>query len=126
MHLSAPLRQYVVNLVTATRSHPELRLGASPRATLHLARASRAYAALEGRDYVIPDDVQALAVPVLAHRLIPAGTSRNRTPEAVVADLVQRLPVSAENLTRLDGEDRRAARRPARTGAATRCLGAQT
>jgi MoxR-like ATPase len=111
VHLSAPLRQYVVNLVAATRGHPDLLLGASPRATLHLARASRAYAALEGRDYVIPDDVQALAVPVLAHRLLQASTSRNWTPAEVLTDLVQRLPVSAEKLTPLDGGNCRPARR---------------
>ena len=98
VHLSVPLRRYVVNLVAATRGHPELRLGASPRATLHLARASRAYAALDGRDYVIPDDVQALAVPVLAHRLLRAGTAPRLTPEDVVTDLVERLPVAMRSL----------------------------
>ncbi|HET9969859.1 MAG TPA: MoxR family ATPase [Streptosporangiaceae bacterium] len=98
VHLSVPLRRYVVNLVAATRGHPELRLGASPRATLHLARASRAYAALDGRDYVIPDDVQALAVPVLAHRLLLAGTAPRLTPEDVVTDLVERLPVAMRRL----------------------------
>jgi MoxR-like ATPase len=111
VHLSTALRQYVINLVTATRGHPGLRLGASPRATLHLARASRAYAGLEGRDYVIPDDVQALAVPVLAHRLLPAGISSRWTPEEVITDLVQRLPVSEEKPTRLDCGNRRPARR---------------
>src|SRR3989454_2759137 len=67
VHVADALKQYVIKLVTATRSTPELRLGASPRATLHLLRASRARAALDGRDFVIPDDVQALALPVLAH-----------------------------------------------------------
>jgi MoxR-like ATPase len=105
VHISAPLRQYVVNLVTATRGHPELRLGASPRATLHLARACRAYAALEGRDYVIPDDVQALAVPVLAHRLLPAAAMQRRMPEHLVADLVRRLPLAEAKLTRLAPEE---------------------
>ena len=98
VHLSAPLRRYLVSLVAATRDHPELRLGASPRATLHLARASRAYAALDGRDYVIPDDVQALAVPVLAHRLLLAGSAQRLTPEDVVAELVERLPVAMRSL----------------------------
>src|ERR1700758_603575 len=81
VHLSEPVRRYAVNLVAATRTHPGLRLGASPRATLHLARACRAYAALDGRDYVIPDDIQTLAVPVLAHRLFPAAQA-----EQVLAD----------------------------------------
>jgi MoxR-like ATPase len=89
VHLSETIRRYVVDLVTATRTHPDLGLGASPRATLQLVRAARAYAALDGRDYVIPDDVQALATPVLAHRLHPAAHATQ-----VVADLVDRLPVA--------------------------------
>ena len=88
VHLSEPVRRYAVNLVAATRTHPGLRLGASPRATLHLARACRAYAALDGRDYVIPDDIQALAMPVLAHRLFPAAKA-----EQVLADLVNVTPL---------------------------------
>jgi MoxR-like ATPase len=89
VHLSEPVRRYAVNLVAATRTHPGLRLGASPRATLHLARACRAYAALDGRDYVIPDDVQLLAAPVLAHRLFPAAQA-----EQALADLVNAIPLS--------------------------------
>ena len=88
VHLSEPVRRYAVNLVAATRTHPGLRLGASPRATLHLARACRAYAALDGRDYVIPDDIQALAMPVLSHRLFPAAQA-----EQVLADLVNVTPL---------------------------------
>src|SRR6516225_13741 len=88
VHLSEPVRRYAVNLVAATRTHPGLRLGASPRATLHLARACRAYAALDGRDYVIPDDIQALAMPVLAHRLFPTARA-----EQVLADLVNVVPL---------------------------------
>jgi len=88
VYLSEPVRQYAVSLVAATRTHPGLRLGASPRATLHLVRASRAYAALHGRDYVIPEDVQALAQPVLAHRLFPAAKAG-----PVLADLVNLLPL---------------------------------
>ena len=90
MHVAEPVRQYAVSLVAATRTHPELRLGASPRATLHLVRACRAYAALDGRDYVIPNDVQALAVPVLAHRLFPEAHAAQ-----VLDDLVNRLPLPA-------------------------------
>ena len=69
--------------------------GASPRATLHLLRASRAHAALEGRDHVLPDDVQALAVPVLAHRLMPTGETQlaRRTTADVVGDLLRQVPV---------------------------------
>ena len=88
VHLSEPVRRYAVNLVAATRTHPGLRLGASPRATLHLVRACRAYAALDGRDYVIPDDVQTLAAPVLGHRLFPAAQAAQ-----VLADLVNVIPL---------------------------------
>ncbi|WP_432541235.1 AAA family ATPase [Kineococcus sp. SYSU DK002] len=70
VHAADALKQYVVDLVRRTRAHPDLRLGASPRAALHLLRAARSRAALEGRDHVLPDDVQALAVPVVAHRLL--------------------------------------------------------
>ncbi len=91
------LKQYVITLVNATRSHEDLRLGASPRATLHLLRASRAWAALDGRDYVIPDDVQALAVPVLAHRLLPTPEAlvTGQLPEQVLAGIVAQLPLPA-------------------------------
>ncbi|MBA8953724.1 AAA family ATPase [Actinomadura namibiensis] len=96
-HVAPSVRQYAIDLVTATRNHPELRLGASPRATLHLVRAARAYAALDDRDYVRPDDLQELAVPVLAHRLLPTAEAQveRRRPEHVVAELVHRVPVPA-------------------------------
>ncbi|GAA4681620.1 MoxR family ATPase [Pseudonocardia yuanmonensis] len=97
VRVGAEVRQYCVDLVGATRRQPELRLGASPRATLHLVRAARAQAALAGRGYVVPDDVQAVAVPVLAHRLTvapEAGASRV-TAADVVRGLLSRIPVRA-------------------------------
>jgi MoxR-like ATPase len=95
VHVSDEVKGYVVDLVGATRTAPELRLGASPRASLQLLRASRAAAALEGRDYVLPDDVQELAVPVLAHRLLRTAEAQvsRRSTESVVADLVASLPL---------------------------------
>jgi MoxR-like ATPase len=95
VHVSNQVRQYAIDLVTATRNSAELRLGASPRATLHLIRAARAAAALDDRDFVLPDDVQDLAVPVLAHRLLPTAESQigRRTTEDIVADIVARVPV---------------------------------
>ncbi|PSK96815.1 MoxR-like ATPase [Murinocardiopsis flavida] len=95
VHVAPAVRRYAVDLVTATRTSPALRLGASPRSTLHLIRASRAYAALAGRGYVLPDDLQDLAVPVLAHRLLPSPEAQleRRPPEQVVSDIVSRLPV---------------------------------
>jgi MoxR-like ATPase len=95
VHVSDPVRQYVVKLVGATRGHPDLRLGASPRATLHLLRAAKAAAALDRRDYVLPDDVQRLAIPVLAHRLLVTAEAQvaRRSAEQVVADIVGSLPL---------------------------------
>jgi MoxR-like ATPase len=93
--VSKQVKEYIIALAAATRGTPELRLGASPRSALHLLRASRARAALEGRDYVIPDDIQALAVPVLAHRLLPTAEAlvERKLPEQVVARLVTELPL---------------------------------
>ena len=95
IHVSQAVRRYAVELVGATRTSPELRLGASPRATLQLVRAARARAALSGRDFVLPDDLQALAVPVLAHRLLPTAEAQigRRTAEQIVADLVATVPL---------------------------------
>ncbi|MGI8699298.1 MAG: AAA family ATPase [Mycobacteriales bacterium] len=105
IYVAEPLRRYTIELVTATRNAPDLRLGASPRATLHLLRMARAAAALDARDYVLPDDIQALAEPVLAHRLLPTAEAQiaRRTPSSVVADIVTRVPVP-------EPETRRAAR----------------
>lgn len=93
--VSDQVKEYIIGLATATRNSPQLRLGASPRATLHLLRASRAWAALDGRDYVIPDDVQALAGPVLAHRLLPTAEAivERHLPEQVVARIVASSPL---------------------------------
>jgi MoxR-like ATPase len=95
LHVAEPLRRYVVSLVEATRRSPDLRLGASPRAGLQLLKAARAAAALAGRDHVLPDDVQALAGPVLAHRLLlsPEATLARRDAARVVADVLAAVPV---------------------------------
>jgi MoxR-like ATPase len=102
VHVADPVKRYVVDLVTATRRSPELRLGASPRATIHLIRAARARAAVEGRDYVVPDDVQALAVPVLAHRLLLTAEAQiaRRTSAELVAEVVGRIPTPGPDLSR--------------------------
>jgi MoxR-like ATPase len=95
LHTSPAIKQYIVDLTNATRVTPALRLGASPRASLHLLRASRAYAALAGREHVLPDDVQALVVPVLAHRVIPTGETQvsRRTNADVLGEIVRRVPI---------------------------------
>lgn len=89
--LADDIAGYVVRLVRATRDHADLSVGASPRAAVMLAGAAKARAALEGRDYVIPDDVKALAVPVLRHRLTlsPAAEIEGRDVEALVAELIE-------------------------------------
>ena len=95
VHVADGVKDYVVTLAEATRHSAELRLGASPRASLHLLRTAKAAAAMAGRDFVLPDDVQRLAVPVLAHRLIPApsATVAGRSPEDLLAEIVARVPI---------------------------------
>ncbi|GAA4580424.1 MoxR family ATPase [Planotetraspora phitsanulokensis] len=95
VYVSQPVKKYAIDVVAATRQSPDLLLGASPRATLHLVRSARAHAALSGRDYVIPDDLQDLAVPVLAHRVLPSmeALGQQRRPEQVIDELVRRVPV---------------------------------
>jgi MoxR-like ATPase len=110
VHVAEAVRRYAVELVAATRAHPDLRLGASPRATLHLVRAAKAAAALARRDYVLPDDVQALAVPVLAHRLLPTSQAQlnRRGAEQIVLEILHRVPVpDPARQARGDAPDRR-------------------
>lgn len=96
--VSQPVKEYIVNVVSATRENPALRLGASPRGSLGLMRAGQALAALRGRNYVLPDDVKYLAVPVLAHRLILKEEERLRgsTREDVVKEIMEHVPVPAQ------------------------------
>ncbi len=95
VHIAPALMNYLVDLSEASRKHPSLALGLSPRATLQLSRASRSVAAARGRQYATPDDVKAVATPVLAHRLVvrPEAAARGTTAEAVIAELVERVPV---------------------------------
>ncbi len=104
VHVSDEVRRYAVAVVGATRQSPDLRLGGSPRATLHLVRAARAEAALDDRDFVLPDDIQRLAIPVLAHRLLPTAEAQigRRTTEQAVQEILNRVPVPA-SLRRRDG-----------------------
>jgi MoxR-like ATPase len=101
VYVAPDVRRYTVDLVSATRNTAELRLGASPRASLHLLRAARATAALDNRDYVVPDDVRLLAHSVLAHRLLatPEAQIARRTPSAILADLLARIPVPAPTMS---------------------------
>jgi MoxR-like ATPase len=102
VHVAEEVKRYAIDIVTATREAPELRLGASPRATLHMLRSARASAALDDREFVLPDDIQDLAVPVLAHRILPTAESQiaRRTTEQVVADIVARVPLPRADRSR--------------------------
>jgi MoxR-like ATPase len=104
IHVDDTLQDYIIQLVNATRSHPEVTLGASPRASLALFRAGQAYAAVQGRDYVIPDDIQALVIPILTHRLIPSPDAelRGRTPSRILQDVLEKVPLTLGSSTSHD------------------------
>ena len=89
------VKEYIVDLVTTTRDHPDVYLGASPRGSLALFAVSRAWAALDGRSYVLPDDVKLLAEPTLAHRLIvsPSARIKNISASNIVEDALRHTPV---------------------------------
>jgi MoxR-like ATPase len=98
VRMEKPVRRYAVELARATRDHPDLLVGASPRAVEHMGDAARAWAFLAGRDYVLPDDVKELARPVLVHRLVPTTDARirGRGAEEVIEDVLEKLPVPVE------------------------------
>lgn len=93
------LRDYIVKLIGATRGHPDLSLGASPRASLALFKAAQALAAARGRDHVLPDDIQYLVPSILTHRLLisPEAELRGRTPQSILNDILERTPLELGN-----------------------------
>ncbi len=97
VYVDPAISDYIVRLVSATRSHPDVYLGASPRGSLALYRASQAFAALSGRDYVIPDDVKGLAEPALAHRIIlkTAASIRGVESRNIVSEMLMSVPIAA-------------------------------
>jgi MoxR-like ATPase len=99
VHVDDSLRDYLIRLAGATRSHPDLALGASPRATLALFRAAQATAALAGRDYVIPDDIKGLAGPIWRHRLLlrPESALRGRTTAAILESVLAETTLEIED-----------------------------
>ena len=100
VHVSAAVEGYIVAVIRATRRHEAIELGASPRATMALYRTSQALAAIGGRNFVMPDEVKRMAVPVLAHRII-LGTQtrlRGRDNEAILREVLEGVPVPVENL----------------------------
>ena len=105
VYISDAVAEYIVALAGATRSHSALTMGASPRGSRGLYRAAKVWAAMEGRSYVTPDDVQHLAVPVLAHRLVLTGEARfsGKTPEGVVREILSAVEVPPRNEELLRG-----------------------
>lgn len=99
IRIEESVRNYIVKIARATREHPEIELGASPRATLALFQSTQAWAAIQGRGYVLPDDVKLMAPYILTHRLMIAAQAhlRGRRPEEMVADIVDSVPVPVED-----------------------------
>jgi MoxR-like ATPase len=95
IRISAPVREYITDIVAATRNAENLRFGSSPRGSLGLMRASQGLAALRGRSYVLPDDVKQLVRPVLAHRIIlnEEEKLRGQAPEHILTEIISRIPV---------------------------------
>jgi MoxR-like ATPase len=96
VYVDQGVAEYIVRLVNATREHPDVYLGASPRGSLNLYRSAQAFAALAGRDYVIPDDVKQLAVAILGHRLIVKSQAslREVDPDQIVREILATVPVA--------------------------------
>ncbi len=94
IHVSESVRRYIRSIVAATRDHPELEYGGSPRASLAFLQVAKARAAIHGREYVVPEDVKRMAQPVLAHRLVPNTEAQldDHTPETIVTDIVADVP----------------------------------
>jgi MoxR-like ATPase len=101
VHVAAPIQAYIVHLADATRRHPDLYLGASPRASIMLLRAARAMAASDARDYVVPDDVKSLVLPVMAHRLVVSADAAmaGRTAVSILTEVLGDVPVPVRNPT---------------------------
>ena len=95
VYISQAVKNYIVDLTTRTRQSSDVYLGASPRGSLALFRTGQALAAIHGRDYVLPDDIQMLAVPVLGHRIIvgPAARLREVSADRIVREIVENTPV---------------------------------
>ena len=100
VHVEPDLERYIVSLVASTREAGQVAVGASPRASLALLKLSRAWAAMQGRDYVLPDHIKLFATPVLIHRLIlePDLWMQQRAADRIISDLLQLVPVPVVNL----------------------------
>jgi MoxR-like ATPase len=103
VYVDESIKGYIISIVDATRNHPDVYLGSSPRGSLALYKTSQALASLQGRDYVIPDDIKSLAEPALAHRLIisPAARMKNVEAEEVIAEILDSIPVPGTHEVRV-------------------------
>lgn len=101
VHVAKALQRYIVTVADATRMHPDVYLGASPRASIMLLRASRATAAATGRDYVIPDDIKSLVVPLMSHRLLISADAAmgGQTPAALLEEVLGKVPIPLRDRT---------------------------
>jgi MoxR-like ATPase len=98
VYVDNSIRRYIVDIINATRTNASISSGVSPRGTLALLKASQVYAAIKGRDYVIPDDIKALAIPVLAHRIISyTNIAKNSNKVSIINDILNSVPVPTEN-----------------------------
>jgi MoxR-like ATPase len=95
VHVDDTLQDYIIQIVNATRSHPDLALGASPRASLALFKAAQALAAIQGRDHVLPDDIQRLVPSILTHRLIvsPEADLRGYSAGGILQGILEKVPL---------------------------------
>lgn len=100
VHVSNEIKEYIINLISVTRKHKDIELGCSPRASLNLMKGSQALAAIEGRDYVLPEDVKEMAVPVLSHRLILKSSVNMFTSksEEIIQELLDTVQAPLEKL----------------------------
>ena len=105
-HVHDSIRDYLVRIIDATRKHSDLALGASPRGSLNLFRTAQAFAALDGRDYVIPDDIKILAPAVLVHRMIvkPEARLKRRTPRNLIEEILMKVPAPVDRPNWRSGE----------------------
>ena len=96
VYVSDALKKYLVRIIKATRENDDIYLGASPRGSLGLFRMGQAFAALNGREYIIPDDLKEIAVQVLAHRIViqPGARIKNLSPELVIQEILDQVPVN--------------------------------
>jgi MoxR-like ATPase len=99
VNVDLTIRDYIINLVNATRNHPDILLGGSPRGTLSLFKACQAFAAIHNRDHVLPDDVKYLAVPVLSHRLLlkPESELRGTTSVNIIERIIETTPLNLKD-----------------------------